>query len=100
MTDFDALVQLNSSRAELGKLRFKSADADLRAIQNGIPRAAIPPTLSLLSAAASLDLARTAAINGRTRDLETQLMTARQALRRYGRCAALRGSASTRRSNR
>jgi hypothetical protein len=83
VTDFDALVQLNSSRAELGKLRFKSADADLRRIQKGIPRAAVPRTLPLLSAAASLDLARTAAINGRTGDLKTQLMTARHFLRQY-----------------
>jgi hypothetical protein len=71
LTDFGALVKLTSSQAELGNGNLEGADAELRAIRNGIPQSLIPTDLPLLRAAASLELARSAASQGRTSDLNT-----------------------------
>ena len=51
MTAFDALVKLGSARAELEN-NLETADADLHAIQIGIPGQLIPSDLQLLRAAA------------------------------------------------
>jgi hypothetical protein len=79
LTDFAALVGLTSAQAELpGNLAV--ADGQLRAIENRIRAGPVPGDLPLLRAAASLDLARIDATEGRTADLKTQLVTAQLAL--------------------
>lgn len=83
ITDFGLAVKLESAQADLGTLNFAKADADLKALQKGIPRSAIPKDLSLLSAAASLDYAHNAVATGRTTELLTQLLNAQRALDRY-----------------
>jgi hypothetical protein len=83
LTVFGAMVKLTSAQAELDGSNLEEADADLAAIQNGIPKELIPNDLPLLRAAASLDLARSAASEGRTSDLRTQLLSAQLALSTY-----------------
>jgi hypothetical protein len=83
LTDFGALVKLASSRAELDEGKLDDADAQLRAIQDGIPQSEIPSDLPLLRAAGSLDSAHSAAKEGRTSDLKTQLLCAELALSVY-----------------
>jgi hypothetical protein len=82
MTAFGALVKLGSAQAELDS-NLEAADADLHAIQWGIPGQLIPRNLPLLRAAASLDMARSAVSMGRTLALRTQLLTAQLALSAY-----------------
>lgn len=82
LTAFGVQVKLATAQAELNG-GLDQADADLRDIQQDIPKQMIPSNLLLLRAAASLDLARTAAFNGRISDLRTQLLDARVALNAY-----------------
>ena len=82
LTAFAALVKLGSAQAEL-ESNLEAADADLHAIQMGIPEGLIPSDLPLLRAAASLDAARSAVAEGRIPQLRTQLLTAQLALSVY-----------------
>ena len=83
MTAFDSQVKLVSAQAELDNNNLQAADADLNAIHTGIPEQLIPSDLPLLSAAASLEKARTAVPEGRILELRTQLLTAQLALSAY-----------------
>jgi hypothetical protein len=83
LTAFRALAELTSAQAELDNSNLEAADADLHDIQDGIRQGLIPNDLPLLRAAASLDLARSAASEGRTSDFKTQLLSAQFALRTY-----------------
>jgi hypothetical protein len=82
LTVFGVQVELHSAQAEL-PTNLTAADAHLRNIQNGIPLGSMPTDLALLRAAASLELARIAASEGRRRDLRTQLLSAQIALRAF-----------------
>lgn len=82
LTVFGVQVELSSAQAELSS-NLEAADAHLRSIEDGIPQGSIRSDLALLRAAASLDLARIAASEGRRRDLRTQLRSAESALRAY-----------------
>lgn len=83
LTVFRALAKLTSAQAELDNSNLKAADADLRDIQDAIPPGLIPNDLLLLRAAASLDLAMSAASEVRITDLKTQLLSAQLALETY-----------------
>lgn len=82
MTVFGAMVKLGSAQAELDS-NLEAADADLHAIQTGIPPQLIPSNLQLLRAAASLDVARNAVSEGRNPEVRTQLLAAQLALNTY-----------------
>jgi hypothetical protein len=82
LTDFAALVDLTSAQSQL-PAHLQAADTYLRTIQSRIPTGLVPKDLPLLRAAASLDLARVGAFQGRTPDLKTQLLTAQLALKSY-----------------
>jgi hypothetical protein len=83
LTVFGVQVRLTSASAELTTGDFAAADADLRAVQDSIPDRLIPGDLPLLRAAASLDLARSAAFSGLIPELRTQLLCAQRALSSY-----------------
>ena len=82
LTDFAALVELTSAQSQL-PAHLRAADTYLRMIQSRVPAKLVSKDLPLLRAAASLDLARIDAFQGRTQDLKTQLLTAQFALRSY-----------------
>jgi hypothetical protein len=77
MTGSGALVQLGSAQGSLSTGNLEAADSDLRAIQTAISDRSDQP---LLRAAASLDIARSAASEGRAPEITTQLLTAQMAL--------------------
>jgi hypothetical protein len=79
------LVQawLESARTEITNGDLGKADGHLRDLQAGIRKALIPPNLPLLRARESLDLARSAAQDGRPTALKAQVDAARAALAAY-----------------
>jgi len=77
---FTAQVRLQSADTDLQSGDLKDADADLAAIQAGVPARLVPSNLPLIEAAQSLTLAKAAVGSNRPSDLTLQLNTARAAL--------------------
>lgn len=82
LTDFQAVVTLDSARTQLPD-HVAQADSFLRALQSRVPQGLIPPDLPLLRVAAALDQARAAATEGRSSNLKTQLLCASALLKGY-----------------
>ncbi|MGH8143716.1 MAG: hypothetical protein ACREU2_14510 [Steroidobacteraceae bacterium] len=82
LSSYEVRVRLLSAQALLAEGDTAGTDAELSALQHRVPNRLIPRNLSLLRAAASLDLARDAASAG-IPQVRTQLLCAQAALRAY-----------------
>jgi hypothetical protein len=80
-----ARARLLAAKAELASGDLARADADLRAIQNGVVLESVSANLPLVRARENLNLAKTSAQSGNTAAAKSQMQAAQKALADFAR---------------